>query len=270
MVGRDWCHLAGTGTDTAMLNPCIHLCAALLMRESTLWACVVTRSRFDPCVIVRKTGLVCCPAPTLVVKCGLAWQAHLGSPWHCLSYPFSCLLISCFLLKALCKQVDHHNYFFALGTSFATWHTQTWYFQYRYLGNLSLALLEHCWPCKAPLPKIPPATAFAVWPLLTQIPLNPSCEIQLSLMVLSHFYVPQPPASEIVSHFPCPAQPLPSTHAQACHLPSVGSLLPITAPGWGIRSSLATAQAGLDCLPSSHRLNACVGFWIFLISIWVV
>lgn len=141
---------------------------------------------------------------------------------------------------------------FALGTSFATWHTQTWYFQYCDLGNLTrwtlLALLQ-----EASLPQIPPATAFAVWRLFTQTP-YPSCGIQLSLVVLSYLCLLQPPASETVCYFLCPAQSQPSTHAH--HLPSVGSLLPITAHAGGIQTSLAIAQLDLTIC---HLLS----FWCF-------
>lgn len=59
---------------------------------------------------------------------GQVWACLTSTPWQSLTLPVLPIflsIISYFLLKAPCKQVDYHNYFFALGTNFATWHTET-------------------------------------------------------------------------------------------------------------------------------------------------
>lgn len=107
---------------------------------------------------------------------GLLDGDTLAAPWHHMTdlsiFLFLDLLFSIQDSLQTVKQSTIIT-FFALHPSFATWHTQTQYFQYCYLDNLSWKDYQSTTGLtRLRLPRITPGTACAVWPLLTQLTLN--------------------------------------------------------------------------------------------------
>lgn len=196
--------------------------------------------------------MVCCPAPSPGVSCGLAWQAHLGSPWRCLSYPFSCLLTSCFLLKTLCTQGVHHNYYFCPG------------YQFCYLAypNLIFSIL---WPGQshpmntvglAPRGFTPPNTPNNCLCSLAAFHTNPLSKLWDPAVPCGAFLLMSAAATSfwdcLLFPVPCSISAQhPCTSPAQCWLPA-----PHHCPCWGIQTSLAIAQLDLTIC---HLLS----FWCF-------